>query len=81
MSGRDGSEVEVRRYRGYTLRGRHVEYVLPALSRHSGDLAPAATRFPGDSATGKANCNGVGVVPESPAHDDVINHALAKLSM
>ena len=72
MSGRDGSVVEAQGDCGYTLRGRRVEYVSPALSRRCGDCARAAARVPGGSATGNDDCGDVGVVLESPACDDVI---------
>ena len=57
---------------GYTLCGRNVEYVSPALGRRSGDRARAAVRVPGGSATGNDDRGGVGVVPESPARGNVI---------
>ena len=72
MSECDGSTIKARGDRGYTLRGRRVEYASPALSRRSGDRARAAVRVPGGSATGNNDHASVGVVPESPAHDDVI---------
>ena len=60
------------RDRGYTLRGRCVEYVSPVLGRHSGDHARAAAGVPVGSATGNDDHGGMGVVPESPTRDDVI---------
>ena len=52
MSGRDGSAVEAQPDRGYSLRGRRVEYVSPALSRRSGDRA-RVTGVPGSFAQGR----------------------------
>ena len=72
MLGIDGLVVEARDC-GYTLRGRCVEYVSPAVGRRSGDCTRAAARVPGGSVTGNDDCGGVGMVPESPARDDVIN--------
>ena len=54
----------------YSLRGRHVEYVSPALSRHSGDRARVATGVPGGSAAGNDDRGSMGVVPKSPARID-----------
>ena len=73
MSGRDGAAVEAQLDRGYSLRGRRVEYVSPALSRLSGDRARAASGVPGGFAAGNNDRGGVGVVPESPARNDDIN--------
>ena len=77
MSGRDGSAVEARLDRGYTLRGRRVEYVSPALSRSSGDRARVATGVPGGSAAGSTDLGDMGVVPESPAHVDLLRTSSA----
>ena len=52
---------------------RRVEYVSPALSRRSVDLACAVARVPGGSATGNDDRDGVHVIPESATRNDVIN--------
>ena len=70
MSRHCGSEVEVQQDRGYTLRGRRIVYVSPALSRRSGDCTRVTTRVPGGSATENDDRGGVDVVPESPARID-----------
>ena len=58
----------------YTLCGRHTDYESPAMSRCSGDHVHAAARVPVGSATGNDDRGGMGVVPESPACDDIIEH-------
>ena len=52
-----------------------MEYVCPALSKHSGDRARAAGRVPVGSATGYDDRGGVGVVPEGPTRDNIIHMA------
>ena len=63
MSGLDGSAVEARGDRGFTLRGRCLDYVSPVLSRCSGDCARGTARAPDGSATGNDDRGSVGVVP------------------
>ena len=48
-----------------------MEYVSPALDRRSGNCAHATAGVPVGSASGNNDCGGVGVVPESPTHDEV----------
>ena len=52
---------------------RRVEYVSAALSRRSVDLTRAVARVPGGSAAGNNDRDGIRVIPESPARNDVIN--------
>ena len=64
MSGHCRSEVEAQQDRGYTLRGRRIEYVSPELSRRSGDRTRDTIRVLGGSATEKDDRGCVDVVPE-----------------
>ena len=75
MSGTNGTVVEAQG-RGYTLRGRRVEYVSPVLRGRSGDCSHVAVGVSGGSAAGNNNYGDMGVVPESPARDEYVIHKL-----
>ena len=66
MLGHDGSAVEAQPDCGYSLCGRRVKYVSPALSRCSGDHARVTTGVPGGSAPGNDDRGGMGVVSREP---------------
>ena len=69
-SGNDERGVEASD-RGYSLRGRRVEYVTPTVRRGLNRRARSAAGVPGNRANGDDGSSGVRVVDESPPLDNV----------